>query len=624
MLTLYTNGEAVPLHIDDYCIKELASGLDELVFSLSIWDEEYLLIQEEASIREQSDGKSANYLVKAIDGGVETATVKCQIDLDEWKSTFSLHYDSGSNKVVTIVNAVKPTGWSVVDSSGIDYRRTIRLDGVTPFEVLDKCRSTFNGVTFRFDNVKKVVTLLNMENGQNLGAFATRDLNLTRNDYKGKSTGFATRLYAYGKDGLSFASINGGKAYVENHDYSDRVICAYWTDERYTVAANLLADAQAKIDEMAMPQRSYDCDVVDLAKTNPEKYSELDFQLFTVIGLIDQTRSKTKIDHQIVQLWRYPYHPDRNKVVLSTVAPRIQSQVTQIIQSITNVNSDWNEQQAAYYDSLTAAMLGAKGGSVRLLDTDDDGEPDTLYIADSKDPAMATKVWRFNYLGWAASTNGYNGPFSMGATFDDGGTLFANVLRVMYINASNITTGTLSADRIAANSIAVSKLTGTISNSGWQLDLTNGTFTIGTISASNITAGTLDASTITVTNLNATNITTGTLNVARIADNSLANAKLVDNTVTGGKIAFSTITGGSYGNLSSSTITTDNTVSGINTNLGYAANYGTATAYSGSSGPTYFNCYQINCSTMVFNGAGISLRWSDTLGHYYLGSGGEG
>lgn len=576
MLTLYTGGEAVPLHIDDYYVKELASGLDELVFTLSIWDDEYLMIQEESSITEQSDGKSANYLVKAIDGGSNDATVKCQIDLDEWKSTFSLRYDSGSNKVVTIVNAVKPTGWSVVDNSGIDYRRTIRLDGVTPFDVLEKCRSTFNGITFRFDNVNKVITIVNMENGQNLGAFATRDLNLTKNDYKGKSTGFATRLYAYGKDGMSFASINGGKAYVENHDYSDRVICAYWSDERYTVAANLLADAQAKIDEMATPQRSFDCEVVDLAKTNPEKYSELDFQLFSVIGLIDQTRSKTKIDHQIVQLWRYPYHPDRNKVVLSTVAPRIQSQVTQIINSITNVNSEWNEQQAAYYDGLTAAMLGAKGGSVRLLDTDDDGEPDTLYIADSSDPATAQKVWRFNYQGWAASVNGYNGPFSLGATFQDGGTLFANVLRVVNINASNITTGTINADSI------------------------------------------------NVTNINGQNIKNKTIGSNPIADSAVVERTINSSAVSTNKIAQNAVTGGSTGKLALSTITTNNTVNGINTNLGYAANYGTATAYSGSSGPTYFNCYQINCSSMVYNGAGMQLIWDNNLSAFVLGAYGEG
>lgn len=71
-------------------------------------------------------------------------------------------------------------------------------------------------------------------------------------------------------------------------------------------------------------------------------------------------------------------------------------------------------------ERLTKTILGAKGGSVRLLDTDGDGEPDTLYIADNPDPTQAVKVWRFNYEGWGASQNGYGGPFEMGATFNDG------------------------------------------------------------------------------------------------------------------------------------------------------------------------------------------------------------
>ena len=83
MLTLYTAAGAIPLKCDDYYIKELASGLDELVFSISIWDEAYPLIQEEASIREHSGSDTPiDYLVKAIDGGATTAQIKCQIDLD--------------------------------------------------------------------------------------------------------------------------------------------------------------------------------------------------------------------------------------------------------------------------------------------------------------------------------------------------------------------------------------------------------------------------------------------------------------------------------------------------------------------------------------------------------------
>ena len=65
MLTLYTGAGAVPLQIDDYYVKELASGLDELCFSVSIWDDAYPLIQEESSIREESPDGAASYLVKA-------------------------------------------------------------------------------------------------------------------------------------------------------------------------------------------------------------------------------------------------------------------------------------------------------------------------------------------------------------------------------------------------------------------------------------------------------------------------------------------------------------------------------------------------------------------------------
>jgi hypothetical protein len=87
-------------------------------------------------------------------------------------------------------------------------------------------------------------------------------------------------------------------------------------------------------------------------------------------------------------------------------------------------------------NALAKSITGASGGSVRLLDTDDDGEPDTLYIADNPDPAQARKVWRFNYNGWAASENGYNGPFKMGATLNDG-------LLADFVTAANLTAGTI-------------------------------------------------------------------------------------------------------------------------------------------------------------------------------------
>ena len=76
------------------------------------------------------------------------------------------------------------------------------------------------------------------------------------------------------------------------------------------------------------------------------------------------------------------------------------------------------------------------------------------------------------------------------------GTINASRVTVTNINASNITTGTISADRIGANSISVGKLTGSISNGNWKIDLNAGTFTIGNISANNINTGTLTGITV--------------------------------------------------------------------------------------------------------------------------------
>ena len=86
--------------------------------------------------------------------------------------------------------------------------------------------------------------------------------------------------------------------------------------------------------------------------------------------------------------------------------------------------------------NLGDSITGAKGGAIRFLDSDGDGMNDELYIADNPDPSLALKVWRFNHEGWASSKNGYNGPFTMGATLSDG-------LLAEFVTAANLIAGTI-------------------------------------------------------------------------------------------------------------------------------------------------------------------------------------
>lgn len=453
MLTLYSGGKGYPIQNDDYYIREIPGGLNEVIFNISIWDELYPLLTEEANIRE---GEGQLYLIKQIDGGAQAAKVVCQLDLDEWRSEMLLNYTNGSATVNQTISGILPNGWTIQDRALLNIRRTIE-GNYTPFEVVQACQETY-GVQVQFDNKTKAITLFFAENEKPLGAFATRDLNLKEINYKGKSTNFATRLYAYGKDGLSFASINDGKPYVDDNTYSSRVICAYWKDERYEVAESLLEDAKKNLAAIAVPQRSYDCNVVDLAATNPEMYGFQDFSMFSVITLIDDSKN-ARINHQVVERWNYPYYPEKNKVILSTVVPKIQSQIVQVQQQINNPNSNFQQIQQSKIDNATNWLTSADGYVIAVKD--DNGTWKEILFLDTPSAETAKNVLRINTNGIGFSTNGVNGPYrnawtidgSLVADFITTGTLNAALAKIINIDATNINTGTLNADLIKAGAI---------------------------------------------------------------------------------------------------------------------------------------------------------------------------
>lgn len=432
MLKLLSDSNAV-LNVDDFYIKEQTSGLDELIFNMSIYDDNYPHVLEEAVIEYEQP-----YIVKAIDAGAEQAKVKCQLDLDALKATLTVGYSNGSNTLYGTVSGVLPAGWTFLDNSGSTISRTIE-GNYTPLEVIQACVDTY-GVVFRFDIKNKIVRAYTLTDFQPIGSFASRELNLTEINYKGKSTDFYTRLYAYGKDGLSFADINNGLPYVDYHEYSDKVICAYWQDDRYTVAENLLAAAQEAVKTGGTPQRSYECSVYDLAATNPEMYSWQDFSLFSVVKLIDDIKG-ISLNYQVVERQVYPYYPEKNVVTLSSTAPKIQNTVKDIRVELENPNSNFRQSMQNLINSLAASITGEDGGNLRFT-FNTEGQPNGIMIMDTEDESTAQKILWLNLSGILYSSNGVNGPFGAVWSFAEGG-LIADWIVAGTIMANIIHGGTL-------------------------------------------------------------------------------------------------------------------------------------------------------------------------------------
>lgn len=451
MLTLYHNGEEHPIQNTEYYVRELANGLDEVIFTLSVWDPIYQVLAEEDDI---VDRGGQRYLVKQIDGGAVTAKIICQLDLDEWRSTLSVGYDSGSKTVRQQIEAVAPTGWTVQDLSGSSIQRTLHGD-LTPLQVCQECTGVYQ-VYIRWNTETKVVRIYPKAMSDPVGSFATRELNLKEINYKGKSNNFATRLYAYGKDGLSFSDINDGKPYVDNNTYSSRVICAYWQDDRYEVAQNLLDDAIEKLALLAVPERSYDCAIVDLQATNPELYNNLDFSLFTTATLIDDIKN-TAINYQVVERHVWPYHPDQNDVIFDNSPLKITTEVVRIQDALENPNSTFQQIWNSKVNAATDWLLSGDGYVVAVKGND--GEWKELLFMDTNDIATAQKVIRINENGIGFSTTGVNGPYRNAWTIDGS------------LNADFITTGTLNANsvEVIGQIKATSGYIGADAANGWNI-----------------------------------------------------------------------------------------------------------------------------------------------------------
>lgn len=430
---------AIPISLEDdkcYCDHNL-NGLDTLTFEIQRKNDNHTSIVEEAKVVVFGN----RFVIKKIDEHSDFTTVSCEIDLDDWKAKINKNYRAVNELITNVMQNVIPDGWTITYGTGVDItsRGTVEKQegkafiAATSLDLLDYISNAFS-VVFNFDVLNKTITVINTEAFTSSGDFFMEDLNMTELGYNGDSTNFITRVYAYGKDGLTFADINDDKEYVENASYSDKVINYVLIDERYTIKANLLQYAQKVLNEKCQPVKSYTCSI---------KNFEGSIWLYKVVTIIDQRR-KTRVEHQCVKYREYNNH-SLDVITLSSQSPSIEK----IVSDNAKTTNDLIAEQSTYIwgviqneiEEATAKITGSQGGYFKWI-YDADGKPiELVNLGDSKDINTAQKVWRWNQGGLGHSNNGYNGTYDLALTNDG------------KINASMITTGILNAGVIRAGII---------------------------------------------------------------------------------------------------------------------------------------------------------------------------
>ena len=445
----YDNLIPLAINDDEWYVTHAYNGFDTCTFEIAAKSKYRQYVQEEAEV-EFIGGRGGNniFVIKNVDEHSDFVTVDCDIKLDDWKTSIYPSFRETYATLEDILEIITPDGWTYSGQEQFTKSTTIEgnegepMEAVTPLAVLDACTEAY-GVIFNFDTVNKELKCIDTDSYTPSGDFLMEDLNLESLGFVGNTSNFATRLYAYGvKDEetgqpLTFASINGGKPYVEDVSYCDKIICIGWSDERYTTQEGLLEAAKQKLAEVSKPNRSYECSGARL-QTN--------IWMYKVVTLIDDRR-KIRIDHQIVEWEEHPNKAE-DKITLSALPPSLESLIKDTISTDDKIQEAVNEATNAYQQAIkdaTDKITGSYGGYFHWI-FDANGNPmELVNTADSEDINSAQHVWRWNQAGLGHSNNGYNGTYGLALLSD--GSINASMMTVGIIQGGqsrwNLNTGDL-------------------------------------------------------------------------------------------------------------------------------------------------------------------------------------
>ncbi len=288
-------------------VRELATADRTLSFT-------YLAYTHEIDYEYYIQDKEDEYVVKEIressDGFPQYTAVLNTEELDGKTWEKFLVKDATPREAANL--ALAGTGWRVEECS-IERRRNMGIAKTNSRMILEKICTVFL-CEMVLDSKKKTVSFLEKV-GQDKGVYFIRGLNLKSASVTGDTYGYYTRIIPIGKDGLKISEVNGGKDYLENHQYSKKNLTYIWEDTTYEDANALKEDAEKKLEDLSKPKKSYSVRVRDLARQRGE-YSILQYSIGDTVTLIDSV-SGIRDKQRIMKITEYPQKPEENTCELA-------------------------------------------------------------------------------------------------------------------------------------------------------------------------------------------------------------------------------------------------------------------------------------------------------------------
>ncbi len=373
------------------------------------------------------------FIIKSIDDEVVT----CTLDFTSLKKDFYVGQKSFDSQTLNDIlhHLLDPVGWEIKNAQSVKIRRTLTVEDESLLSAIFKLEELYN-CTFEFDCKNKILKVI--DEGADRDYIVSKDINLEKFVIKKDTYEHYTRIYGFGKDNMTFSSINNDKEYVENLSYNTNIIPAVFRDDRFTDKVNLKKHCEELLKKHSKPLIEYELSIIELERT--------DLRLHDIITFLNY-KTKKKEKHRIIEITKYSDDETKSEIKFinrtENLSEFLQNRQEQISQEVKKEIGRYDF-SSRFDESIKKAT--SKFEKLLLNGYKIETENGTYYV-DQLPKEKAKNVLRIGLGGIMGSSTGWNGPYSL-AISNDG-----------VINADRILTGFLDADRIKANSITADKLT---------------------------------------------------------------------------------------------------------------------------------------------------------------------
>jgi phage minor structural protein len=259
------NAEAVLENAYDVIVTGEINGIDTLEFNIPFRDSKRSYLDNEKQIRAGDE----TYRIRTItdeknEQGAAITSVYAEaafydLGFSVRKTEQSFNADTAD---VPMAYALQDTDWTI-GTVNVRSKRTWTSTEKNALAVLRKVQDLHGGDLI-FDNANRTVSLLTFS-GTDSGALFCYRKNMKSIKKVVDTQSLITRLYAYGKDGMTFASINDGKEYVEDTSYTNEVRVTTLDCSNFTNPYQMLEYANMRLADYAAPRVSYVLNAMDLS-----------------------------------------------------------------------------------------------------------------------------------------------------------------------------------------------------------------------------------------------------------------------------------------------------------------------------------------------------------------------